>query len=121
MESSPTHRPPDSDDGEQDELPYFLEARVETESPLIGQSVAENNLRALRKLYLAEVIRDGATISPVSPQLILHENDRLMFCGDVESVATLQEIPGVTLFGQHHLNGQEGDVLGVCLCYSLWS
>ncbi len=97
---------PDSDDGEQDELPYFLEARVETESPLIGQSVAENNLRALRKLYLAEVIRDGATISPVSPQLILHENDRLMFCGDVESVATLQEIPGMTLFGQHHLNGQ---------------
>ncbi|MCV5836505.1 TrkA C-terminal domain-containing protein, partial [Escherichia coli] len=30
----------------------------------------------------------------------------LLFCGDVESVATLQEIPGLKLFGQQHLNGQ---------------
>lgn len=97
---------PSSDSNEQDELPYFLEARVEKESPLIGKSIAENNLRALRKLFLAEVIRDGVTLASVTPDLILLEKDRLLFCGDVESVATLQEIPGITLFGQHHLNGQ---------------
>ncbi len=97
---------PNSDSNEQDELPYFLEARVEKESPLIGKSIAENNLRALRKLFLAEVIRDGVTLASVTPDLILLEKDRLLFCGDVESVATLQEIPGITLFGQHHLNGQ---------------
>lgn len=97
---------PSYDDGSQDELPYFLEARVEPGSPLVGRSVSENNLRALRKLFLAEVIRDGNTTASIDPDFVLQARDRLLFCGDVESVATLQEIQGLTLFGQHHLNGQ---------------
>ncbi|NOH97073.1 SLC13 family permease [Vibrio sp. 99-70-13A1] len=97
---------PAYDDGSQDDLPYFLEARVEPGSPLVGRSVSENNLRALRKLFLAEVIRDGQTTASIDPDFVLQARDRLLFCGDVESVATLQEIQGLTLFGQHHLNGQ---------------
>ncbi|MDH5926687.1 SLC13 family permease [Vibrio lentus] len=97
---------PSYDDGSQGDLPYFLEARVEPGSPLVGRSVSENNLRALRKLFLAEVIRDGKTTASIDPDFILQARDRLLFCGDVESVATLQEIQGLTLFGQHHLNGQ---------------
>lgn len=97
---------PHSETHEQDDLPYFLEAKVERGSSLIGKSIAQNNLRALRKLFLAEVVRNGVTIPSVTPDLLLLENDRLLFCGDVESVATLQEIPGITLYGQHHLNGQ---------------
>ncbi|MEZ9300785.1 SLC13 family permease [Vibrio splendidus] len=97
---------PSYDDGSQDDLPYFLEARVEPGSPLVGRSVSENNLRALRKLFLAEVIRDGKTTASIDPDFILQARDRLLFCGDVESVATLQEIQGLILFGQHHLNGQ---------------
>ncbi|CDU14608.1 SLC13 family permease [Vibrio coralliirubri] len=97
---------PSYDDGSQDDLPYFLEARVEPGSPLVGRSVSENNLRALRKLFLAEVIREGKTTASIDPDFILQARDRLLFCGDVESVATLQEIQGLTLFGQHHLNGQ---------------
>ncbi len=97
---------PSYDDGSQDDLPYFLEARVEPGSPLVGRSVSENNLRSLRKLFLAEVIRDGKTTASIDPDFVLQARDRLLFCGDVESVATLQEIQGLTLFGQHHLNGQ---------------
>lgn len=97
---------PNYDDQSQDDLPYFLEARVEPGSPLVGRSITQNNLRALRKLFLAEVIRDGKTMPSVEPDFILNANDRLLFCGDIESVATLQEIQGLTLFGQHHLNGQ---------------
>lgn len=97
---------PNYDDQNQDELPYFLEARVEPGSPLVGRSISENNLRALRKLFLAEVIRDGQTMPSVEPDFVLQARDRLLFCGDIESVATLQEIKGLTLFGQHHLNGQ---------------
>ncbi|MGF1752521.1 SLC13 family permease [Vibrio makurazakiensis] len=97
---------PAYDEHSQDDLPYFLEARVEPGSPLVGRSVSENNLRALRKLFLAEVIRDGKTTASIDPDFILHAKDRLLFCGDIESVATLQEIQGLTLFGQHHLNGQ---------------
>ncbi|MUK90848.1 SLC13 family permease [Aliivibrio fischeri] len=97
---------PQYDESHQDELPYFLEARVEGGSPLVGKSISENNLRALRKLFLAEVIRNGKTIPSVEPDMILLAGDRLLFCGDIESVTTLQEINGLTLFGQHHLNGQ---------------
>ncbi len=97
---------PDNEDQNQDDLPYFLEARVEAGSPLVGKTITENGLRALRKLFLAEVIRDGEVITSVTPDFILLARDRLMFCGDIESVATLQEIKGITLFGQHHLNGQ---------------
>ena len=97
---------PNYDDQNQDDLPYFLEAKVEPGSPLVGRSISENNLRALRKLFLAEVVRDGQTMASVEPDFILEARDRLLFCGDIESVATLQEIQGLTLFGQHHLNGQ---------------
>ncbi|MFB9137253.1 SLC13 family permease [Vibrio sp. AK197] len=97
---------PNHEDAGQEDLPYFLEARVEPGSPLVGKSIAENNLRALRKLFLAEVIREGQTVPSVKPDFELQARDRLLFCGDIESVATLQEIKGLTLFGQHHLNGQ---------------
>ncbi|HDM8208714.1 TPA: SLC13 family permease [Vibrio campbellii] len=97
---------PNYDDQSQEDLPYFLESRVEPGSPLVGRTITENNLRALRKLFLAEVIRDGVTVPSVGPDFVLNAKDRLLFCGDVESVATLQEIPGLTLFGHQHLNGQ---------------
>jgi len=87
-------------------LPYFLEARIEGGSPLAGKTVAENGLRALRRLFLAEVIRNGKKIAPVCPETRLMAGDSLLFCGDIESVTTLQEINGLHLFGQHHLNGQ---------------
>lgn len=94
------------DDNSQDDLPYFLEARIVGGSPLAGKTVAENGLRALRRLFLAEVIRNGKKIAPVCPDTRLLAGDTLLFCGDVESVTTLQEINGLHLFGQHHLNGQ---------------
>lgn len=94
------------DDSSQDDLPYFLEARIVGGSPLAGKTVAENGLRALRRLFLAEVIRNGKKIAPVCPDTRLLAGDTLLFCGDVESVTTLQEINGLHLFGQHHLNGQ---------------
>jgi di/tricarboxylate transporter len=97
---------PNYDEQDSEELPYFLEAVVNESSPLVGKSISENKLRALRKLYLADVIRNGETLSSVSPDFILAAGDHLLFCGDVESVSTLQEVPGLTLFGQHHLNGQ---------------
>ncbi|HIF9222132.1 TPA: SLC13 family permease [Photobacterium damselae] len=97
---------PTYDDDHDDSLPYFLEATVASHSQLIGKSVTDNGLRALRRLFLAEIIREGRTIAPVCPDTELVANDRLLFCGDIDSVTTLQEIHGLELFGQHHLNGQ---------------
>ena len=97
---------PSYDDHSDEDLPYFLEARVLAGSPLSGRSISENKLRALRKLFLAEVVRGKQTIASVQPDFVLQAGDRLLFCGDIESVATLQEIEGLSLFGQPHLNGQ---------------
>ena len=97
---------PSYEDQQQEDLPYFLEAKIEQGSPLIGRSISDNNLRQLRKLFLAEVIREGQSVPSVEPDFVLAAGDRLLFCGDIESVATLQEIQGLTLFGQQHLNGQ---------------
>ncbi|WP_281544784.1 SLC13 family permease [Grimontia sp. SpTr1] len=97
---------PNYDDDSDDDLPYVLEAEVKRGSPLAGKTVSENGLRALRRLYLAEIVRDGELIAPVCPDTVMREGDKLQFCGDVESVATLQEIEGLALFGQHHINGQ---------------
>ncbi|CAM3842163.1 SLC13 family permease [Vibrio aquimaris] len=97
---------PSNDQLQEEELPYFLEAIVEPNSHLVGNSISDNKLRDLRKLFLAEVIRDGEVMPSVEPDFVLQANDRLLFCGDIESVTTLQEIQGLRLFGQHHLNGQ---------------
>ena len=89
-----------------DQARYFLEAKVKTGSPLIGRSVTTNNLRNLQQLYLAEIVRKGEKICPVSPDEIVREKDRLLFCGDVDSVGILQDIQGLELFAEHQLTGQ---------------
>ncbi|WP_413113991.1 SLC13 family permease [Thaumasiovibrio sp. DFM-14] len=101
-----SHLLPINDEHQHDELPYFLEAKVTSDSQLIGKTVVENGLRALRRLFLAEIIRGEEKIAPVCPETRLNKGDVLLFCGDVESVTTLQEIKGLQLFGHHHINGQ---------------
>ncbi len=97
---------PDTDEKNGEELPYVLEATVVKNAPLIGKTVAENKLRALRRLYLIEIIRRDGRIISASPETLIRAGDKLQFCGDVESIASLQEIEGLSLFDQHHLNGQ---------------
>ncbi|WP_022940484.1 SLC13 family permease [Psychromonas hadalis] len=89
-----------------DQASYFLEAKVKTGSPLIGKSISENNLRNLQQIYLAEIVREGDKICPVSPDEVIQEKDRLLFCGDVSSVSVLQDIQGLELFAEHQLTGQ---------------
>lgn len=81
-------------------LPYFLEAGVCEGSPLVGRSIEANTLRHLDGLYLLAINRQGRALSPVSPQEIIQEGDRLIFTGAVEEVGTLTRFPGLHLFGQ---------------------
>jgi len=97
---------PNRVDKKSEQAGYFLEAKVKIGSPLIGLSVAQNNLRNLQQLYLAEIVREGEKICPVSPDEILREKDRLLFCGDVDSVGVLQDFQGLELFAEHQLTGQ---------------
>lgn len=98
---------PDRRDESLDEtLPYLLEARVAKESMLIGKSVQDNRLRALKKLYLVELERSGIRICPVPPHLVLQSEDILRFSGAVESVELLHQFDGLEWFGKQQAKGQ---------------
>lgn len=78
--------------------PYFIDAELAADSPLVGRSVQQNGLRSLQGLYLAEIVRDGELLAPVSPDLILQPGDKLVFCGAVGQLGELQRFKGLTLF-----------------------
>ncbi|ACJ30724.1 TrkA-C [Shewanella piezotolerans WP3] len=90
----------------EESLPYLLEARVAKLSQLIGKSVLDNRLRALKKLYLVELERSGIRICPVPPHLVLQSEDILRFGGAVESVELLHQFDGLEWFGKQQAKGQ---------------
>ena len=79
---------------------YFIEAQIDNHSPLVGRSITANKLRNLGSLFLAEIIRDGRLISPVSPDELLETGDVLVFSGDISSVHLLTQFSGLTLFNE---------------------
>ena len=79
---------------------YFIEAKVAADSELVGKSVEENHLRNLPELFLVEVIRQGKLISPVSPELVIEANDKLIFSGNVQKVDSISHIHGLKLFAE---------------------
>ncbi|QQX79443.1 SLC13 family permease [Shewanella sp. KX20019] len=94
------------EEGAEESLPYLLEARVAKRSQLIGRSVIDNRLRALKKLYLVELERSGIRICPVPPHLVLQSEDILRFGGAVESVELLHQFDGLEWFGKQQAKGQ---------------
>jgi di/tricarboxylate transporter len=78
---------------------YFLEAQVQADSPLVGHSIEENRLRRLDGLFLAEILRHGRLISPVGPDEVLEAEDMLIFSGETRKVQSLQQFPGLKVFG----------------------
>ena len=82
------------------ESEYTLEAEVDSEGALVGRTVEEAGLRALETLYLAEILRDGRKIKPVSPTDILVSGDRLVFTGDVSDVARIDRVEGLSTFAK---------------------
>ena len=82
------------------ETEYTLEAEVDSEGALVGRTVEEAGLRALETLYLAEILRDGRKIKPVSPTDILLSGDRLVFTGDVSDVARIDHVEGLSTFAK---------------------
>tara|TARA_Y100000782_G_scaffold111225_1_gene138829 strand:- start:6899 stop:8680 length:1782 start_codon:yes stop_codon:yes gene_type:complete len=68
---------------------YLVETEISTGSPIAGQSVTEANLRNLEGIFLVEILRNGRRISPVDPQEILEQKDRLFFAGDTDKVIDL--------------------------------
>ncbi|MCS7005201.1 MAG: SLC13 family permease [Cytophagales bacterium] len=68
---------------------YVVETVVQPHSKLIGKSIAQANLRNLRGVFLAELLRGNTRISPVSPEEVLQPHDILIFAGNTETIIDL--------------------------------
>lgn len=77
---------------------FFIETMVKSNSPLLGKTVENARLRNLKGLYLVELIRDEHSITPVSPDEILQEEDTLIFAGETTAVEEISKSDlGLTL------------------------
>jgi di/tricarboxylate transporter len=74
---------------------YLVEMKVLSHCNLIGKSVAAAGLRNLPGLFLIEIDRGYDVITPVSPNDIIYDRDRLVFSGVVETIVDLEKIPGL--------------------------
>lgn len=87
---------------EEEKKEYFLEAKVDIKSKLIGKSIIQNNLRNLEHLFLSEIIRNNTPLCPVKPTEIIQANDILVFSGDVQHVELLNHFDGLILEHTKH-------------------
>lgn len=78
---------------EEDQANYLFEVRVGPTAPLIGQTIEQADLRALREVYLVHLYRNGEII-PSSPETLLRAGDVLTFLGQVSMVDKLLERTG---------------------------
>lgn len=74
---------------------FTLEVAVAHEGPLVGRTVEQAGLRGLRRIFLAEIEREGNVINAVSPSEVLRGGDRLVFAGDTQAISDLLRMRGI--------------------------
>ena len=74
---------------------FTLDVVVDHDGPLVGKTIPEAGLRNLKRLFLAEIERDGNLITAVSPLEKLKGGDRLTFAGDTDALSDLLAIRGI--------------------------
>lgn len=74
---------------------YTVAMLVAPGSPLAGQSIEDAGLRHLPNLFLVEIERGNAILSPVASEEVLRQGDRLVFAGVVATIIDLQRFRGL--------------------------
>ena len=83
---------------------YVVETVVEPSSILIGEPI-KTHLRNLKDIFLFEIVRNGTSIFPVSPEEVVQESDRLYFSGHTGAMEQLvKEVKGLALPDNTTLN-----------------
>lgn len=82
---------------EENSREYLAELIVEEQYPHTGKTIEDAGLRNLKGLFLIEIIRGNNRISPVKSSTIMNAGDRLIFTGDVSTIADLQNTKGLRL------------------------
>ncbi|XXM71203.1 SLC13 family permease [Lysinibacillus sphaericus] len=73
------------------------EALVTKDFPYVSKSIQEARLRSLKGLFLVSIVRNEKTIAPVSNNTVIEEGDRLVFTGDITTIAEIQQTKGLEL------------------------
>ncbi|MEE2733072.1 MAG: SLC13 family permease [Pseudomonadota bacterium] len=74
---------------------FTLDVIVDPAGPLVGKTIPEAGLRNLKRVFLAEIERDGSLLTAVSPLEKLKGGDRLTFAGDTDALSDLLAIRGI--------------------------
>jgi di/tricarboxylate transporter len=88
---------------------YHAALKVNPESPIVGKTVEEANLRNLPGLFLSRIERDEDSMVAVSPTEKIRAGDVLVFVGQLESVVELQQIKGLVPSTTESHGHREGD------------
>lgn len=80
---------------------YFIEAKVNVGSSLIGKSIEKNGLRHLQSLFLVEIMRGDLLLTAINPSEVLQANDKLIFSGDISKVSQLHLFDGLSIFAEN--------------------
>lgn len=68
---------------------YMVEAKVRTNSHLIGKTVSEAGLSDIQGLILVEILRRSFRITSVLDDVVLDKGDTLVFAGETKNIAEL--------------------------------
>lgn len=74
---------------------YLVDMIIQPGCRLIGQKIEQAGLRRLPGLFLMEISRKEQVLSPVGPDEVMREGDRLTFTGVVSTIVDLERIPGL--------------------------
>ncbi|MCG8555080.1 MAG: SLC13 family permease [Proteobacteria bacterium] len=82
----------------EDAREYTVAMRIEPGSPVIGRTIEGAGLRHLPGLFLVEIERSDGELRPApGPEVRLHQGDRLLFTGVIDSVVDLRKVRGLVL------------------------
>ncbi len=70
---------------------YIVEVKVGKGSRYHKKTIGEARLRNLKGLFLVEIVRENKSISPVTPQTVIFEDDFLIFAGNTDTIADMIE------------------------------
>jgi di/tricarboxylate transporter len=80
---------------------YFIEAKVNADSSLVGKSIEKNGLRHLQSLFLVEIMRGELLLSAITPSEVVQAGDILIFSGDISKVSQLHMFDGLSIFAEN--------------------
>lgn len=84
---------------------YLIETYIGNNSLMVGKTVKEAGLRNLKEVFLVEISREDKEITPVSPNEILYQGDRLFFTGNTKAILSLiQEEKGLSIPEVSHIS-----------------